>query len=285
MNKNIQQYLHSFKLGKQFTTTFLIDLISLSLIIYAFIWFSSYAQQASLELLQGRTTAELQQMMLSLNSQQLAPFLTSLKWFLITSLAGLVVLLIGSVLLFSYSQARIWNYLQGKKVTASNYWRWNLLNFSLFVPFLLFLGTLLIVKIIMMILLNIPPKLLPVFYLTQSNLMENIRLVVDGAALFYMVVLFMLIVFFIYNNFAKSYKVWDSIGAGFSAFKKQWKKVLWLALFATASALIATVILLPIKKALIFYPLYSTLLNIVLAAFFLAWLRMYVFKAVIHRSS
>lgn len=282
MNKHLQHYLDSFKLEKRFAVTFLIDLASLSLIIFSFIWFSSYTQRRSLELLQGRTTAELQQMMLSLNPEQLAPFLTSLKWFLVTSLVGLVILVVGSVFLFSYAQARTWNYLQGKKVAHKNYWRWNLLNLSLFVPFLLFLGVLLIVKITMMLLLNIPPRLMPVFYLTHSNLMENIRLIVDGAALFYMVVLFMVVIFLIYAHFVKSYNVWDSIGAGFSAFKKQWKRVLLLVLFATVSALIITVILLPIKKMLIFYPLYSTLLNVAVAAFFLAWLRMYVFKAVIH---
>lgn len=284
MNKHIQQYLNSFKVGKQFLTTFLIDLVSLSLIIFAFTWFSSYAQQVSLELLQGRTAAELQQMMLSLNQEQLAPFLTSLKWFLITSLVGLVILLVGSVLLFSYSHARIWNYLQGKKVTAKNYWRWNLLNLSLFVPFLLFLGALLIVKVMMMLLLSVPQKIMPVFYLANRSLMENIRLIADKAALFYIVVLFIVIIFLIYNHFAKSYKAWDSIGAGFSVFKKQWKKILWLVLFALVSALIATVILLPIRKVLIFYPFYSALLNIAVAALFLAWLRMYVFKVVIHGS-
>lgn len=282
MNKNLQHYLDSFKLGRQFATTFLTDLASLSIIIFAFIWYSSYTQQRSLELLQGRTTAELQQMLLSLNPEQLVPFLTSLKWFLATSLAGLVILLIGLVFLFSYSQARIWNYLHGKKVTGKNYWRWNLLNLSLFVPLLLFLGVLFIVKLIMMLLLNIPPKFMPLFYLNHSNLIENIRLVIDGAALFYMVVLFIVIIFLIYNHFVKSYGVWDSIGAGFSTLKKQWKKVLLLVLFATVSALLATVILLPIKKALIFYPLYSTLLNVVLAAFFLAWLRWYVSNSVLH---
>ena len=133
-----------------------------------------------------------------------------------------------------------------------------------------------------MLLLNLPAKLIPVFYLTHSNLMENIRLVLDGAALFYMVVLFIIVVFFIYHHFVKSYKIWDSIGAGFSAFNKNWKKILLLASFATVSALLTTVILLPIKKALIFYPLYSTLLNIVLAAFFLSWLRWYVFNSVLH---
>ncbi|MEK6809425.1 MAG: hypothetical protein AABY40_02020 [Nanoarchaeota archaeon] len=282
MNKILQHYLDSFRLGKQFAATFLIDLITISSIIFAFIWFSSYAQRRSLELLQGRTTAELQQMMLSLNPEQLAPFLTSLKWFLATSLAGLLILIIGSVLLFSYAQARTWNYLHGKKVAANNYWRWNLLDLSLSVPFLLFLGVLLVVKMIMLLLLSIPSKLMPLFYLTHRNLMENIRLVVDGAALFYVVLLFIIIVFLICDNFVKSYKVWDSIGAGFSVFKKHSKKVLLLVLFATISALIATLILLPIKKALIFYPMYSTLLNVMVAGFFLAWLRMYVFRAVIH---
>lgn len=284
MNQHLQRYLDSFKLGKQFATTFFTDLVSLSIIIFSFLWFSSYTQQRSLELLQGRSTAELQQMLLSLNPEQLAPFLSSLKWFLVTSLIGLAILLIGSIFLFSYSQARTWNYLQGKKVTSKNYWRWNLLNLSLLVPFLLFLATVLVVKIVTMILLNIPPKIMPAFYFIHSNLMENIRLMVEGVALFYMVVLFTAIIFFIYNHFVKSYKIWDSIGAGFSILKKNWRKVLWLALFATASALIVTVILLPIKKALLFYPLYSTLLNVLLAVFFLAWLRMYTFNSVLHGS-
>ena len=282
MNKNLQHYLNSFKLGKQFAHTFLMDLASLSIIIFSFIWFSSYAQQRSLELLQGRTTAELQQMMVSLSPEQLLPFMTSLKWFLVTSLIGLVILIAASVLVFSYSQARIWNYLQGKRVTNNNYWRWNLLNLSLLIPLLLFLAVLLIVKLFMMLLLNLPAKLMPIFYLTHSNLMENIRLVIDGAALFYMVVLFIIVVFFIYHHFVKSYKIWDSIGAGFSAFNKNWKKILLLASFATVSALLTTVILLPIKKALIFYPFWSMMLNIALAAFFLAWLRRYVFNSILH---
>lgn len=282
MNKHLQHYLDSFKLGKQFTTTFLTDLVSLLVIIFSFIWFSSYTQQRSLELLQGRSTVELQQMLLSLNPEQLAPFLASLKWFLITSLVGLVLLVVGAAFLFSYSQARNWNYLHGKKVTSKNYWRWNLLNLSLLVPLLLFLATLLVVKLATMLLLNIPPKLFPVFYLTHSNVMENVRIMVNGAVLFYLIVLFIVIIFFVYNHFVKSYRVWDSLGAGFNTFSKNWKKVLLLVFFATASALIATVILLPIKKAIIFYPLYSTLLNVILAAFFLAWLRRYVFNSVLH---
>jgi len=284
MNKNIQHYLNSFKLGKQFATTFLIDLVSLSAIIFAFLWFSSYTQQRSLELLQGRSTAELQQMLLSLRPEQLQPLLTSLKWFLIASLAGLALLIIGSLFLFSYSQARIWNSLEGKGVTNKNYWRWNLLNLSLLVPLLLFLSVLLLVKITVMVLLTLLPKLMPVFYLTHSTLMGNVRLVVDGAALFYMVVLFVVIIFFIYHHFVKSYKIWDSVGAGFSTFRKQWKKVLVLVFFATVSAFIATAVLLPVKKFLIFYPLYSTLLNVLLAAFFLAWLRCYVFNSILYGS-
>ena len=79
MNKHIQQYLNSFKLGKEFLPIFLTDLISLSIIIFAFTWFSSYTQQRSFLLLQGRTTEELQQMLVSLNPQQLLPFMNALK--------------------------------------------------------------------------------------------------------------------------------------------------------------------------------------------------------------
>lgn len=282
MNKHLQHYLNSFKLGKTFAATFLIDIGYLSVIILSFVWFSLYAQQRSMELLQGRSAAELQQMMLSLSPDQMLPFLNALKWFMITSLTGLALMAIASVLLFSYSQARIWNYLQGKKVTRKNYWRWNLLNLSLLVPLLLFLAVLLIVKLFVLLLLSLLPKLMPVWYVTHSTFMENVQLVIDGAAMFFMVVLFIITIFFIYSNFVKSYKIWDSIGAGFYTLKKQWKKVFLLALLALITAALATVILLPIKKALLFYPLYSTLLNIFLAAFFLAWLRWYVVRAILH---
>ena len=122
MNKNIEHYLDSFKLGKSFALTFLTDLVSLSVIILAFIWFSSYTQQRSIALLQGRSTAELQQLLTSLSPEQLLPFMNSLKWFLLTSAIGLLLLVIGSVFLFSYSQARIWNYFQVKK--SENECRW-----------------------------------------------------------------------------------------------------------------------------------------------------------------
>ncbi|MDP3698447.1 MAG: hypothetical protein Q8R47_02575 [Nanoarchaeota archaeon] len=279
MNKHLQQYLDSFRLGKEFVRTFLIDLLSISIIVFVFTWFSSYTQARSLALLQGRTTEELQQMLISLSPQQLMPFMSALKWFLISSLIGLVVLLIGSVFLFSYSRARIWNHLQGKRVNSKNYWRWNLLNLSLLVPLLLFLAVILVVKLAMLLLLSLPEKLMPVFYITHTALMENIRVMLDGATLFYLVVLFMVIIFLVYDHFVKSYKIWESIGAGFSSFKKNWKKALLVAFFATVTALLATVILLPIRKALLFYPLSSTLLNVLLAAFFLSWLSLYVSRA------
>ena len=92
----------------------------------------------------------------------------------------------------------------------------------------------------------------------------------------------MVIIFLIYNHFAKSYKAWESIGAGFSAFKKNWKKTLLVTLLAAITALVVTVIFLPIRKVLLFYPLYTTLVNVLLAAFFLAWLSQYVFHALAH---
>src|SRR3989344_1978102 len=269
MNKNIQQYLNSFKLGKEFVHTFVTDLVSLSLIILVFTWFSSYLQQSSLILLQGRTTAELQQMLLSLKPEQLQPFMVALKWFLIIAVLGIVILIAASFLFFSYSRARVWNYLQGKLVNRSNYWRWNILHLSLIVPLLLFIVVLFIVKLLLSLLLSLPQKIMPVFYFTHSLLMENIRLLFDGAALFYMAILLLVIIFLIYQHFVKSYRVWDSIGAGFSTFKKNWKKTALLVLFATVTACLATLIFLPIKKALIFYPLLSAVLYLTLTAFFI----------------
>ncbi len=278
--------MDSFQLGNKFSNTFLTDLVSISLIVFIFAWFSSYVQQRSTELLQGRTAAEIQQMVATLaasNSAQLQAFTTSLWHFVIFFIIGVIVLSIASLLLFSYSRARIWNYLQGKSV-GKKYWRWNLLNLSLIIPFIFFLLILLLVRITVTLLLNLIPKIIPVFYITHSNLMENIRIIVDAAAMLYVVIVFIIILFSIYASFAKTYRVWDSIGMGFSTFKKHWKKILLLALFATIIAFVITLILLPIKKLLIFHFFLSTLLNLVLAAFFLSWLRLYVYNVILHGS-
>src|SRR3989338_8213806 len=52
-----------------------------------------------------------------------------------------------------------------------------------------------------------------------------------SCTLFYMAILLLVIIFLIYQHFVKSYRVWDSIGAGFSTFKKNWKKTALLVLF------------------------------------------------------
>src|SRR3989344_386720 len=286
MNKQLQHFFDSFRLGNKFSYTFLTDLVSISLIVFDFTEFSSYVQQRALELLQGRSPEEIQQMIATTaasNPAQLQAFTTALWHFMAVFIVGLLILSVGSLLLFSYSRAWIWNYLQGKSV-GKKHWRWNLLNLSLLIALIIFLLVLFLVRIIVAMFLNLIPKIIPVFYITHSALMGNVELVVDGAAMFYAVMAFVIIIFLIHSSFAKTYRVWDSIGMGFSLFKKYWKTVLLVALLATIIAFVITLILLPIKKFLIFPLFLSTLLTVALAAFFLSWLRLYVNNVILHGS-
>lgn len=282
MNKHLQHFVDSFKVGKDFAYTFAADIITFSLIFVVFSWFAAYVQQRSVTLMGGKSPEELSQILASAAPAQLLPFMSEVKTFLLTMFLGVLVLVVLSFLLFSYSRAVIWNHLENKKVTKKNYWRWNLLNLALLIPFCGFLIAFVIVKILVSVMVNLLFGLMPVFYVTHVTLMDNIHLVINGVTSFYVVLFFVVLVLLVYHSFVKKYKVWDSIMAGFSAFRQQGKKIWLLLLLATTTAGVLTLITLPIKQELLYSPLVSALVNIDITALFLAWLRLYLLRAVSH---
>ncbi len=280
MNKHLKNYLDSFKLTKPHLYTFLTDLIIFSLIFLSSSWLSAVLQRKSVEVLQGKSAEEIQTLLASANPEQLLPFLTQLKSFLIWSMIIAAALVIISFLLFSFSQALIWYHLLKKKLTPKIYWRWNLLDLFLSIPVLLFGLAYFIVKLITALLINLVFSLTPKFQILHPVFMQNVRLFLNGTITFFCLVIILVILLLICHQFALKYKVWEAAGSGFNLLKQNWNRLGRLILLSTATGLVLMLITLPVKKALFYSPLALNITNLIVALLYLAWLRIYVFKTV-----
>jgi len=281
MNRHLQNFMDSFNSGKDFLYFFLADLVTFSLIFVIFSWFTAYLQQKSFEVMQGKSMEELQQILASSNPEQVLPFLNSLRSFLIWAVAGIIILAVLSFLLYSLSRAVIWYHVGNKKVTKKTYWRWNLLNLSLIIPLSFFLLIFFVVKILASTIVSMIFTLFPVFFAIHSKFAENFRLAFNGAVSFYLVLSFLVIIFMIYNRFSHNYKVWESLGSGFGVYKKNWKKLSVMVLFAAVVALAVSLAGIVVKGS-VYSPTILMFFNLALGSAFLAWLRLYVLKAVSH---
>ncbi len=282
--RQFKVFFNSFKLGKDFWYTFLADTVAYSLIFTVFTLFAAYVREKSVEIMQGRSIEEIQQLAAS-GTEQLLPFLTEVRSFLLVSLTALLFLAIASFFLYSYSQAVIWNHLEKKKVSRKTYWRWNALNLALLLPLAGFGIVFVAVKIFLLLIIDAIYGLFPVFYITHTQMMDTIRLVVTGIAGFYLILVFVLLILLIYHNFAKKYKVWEALSSGFIILKQKSRKAGFLLLFAAGTAEILTLLTSLLRQPLMYTtPLAAAIVNIIIAALFLAWLRLYVFKSLLHES-
>ena len=279
MNKYLSSFANSFKLGKDFSYTFAADAITFSLLYLILNVGSSWwltKLQALLAIVQEASV---------LGAGQLPAVVPSPTGTLFLVFIPPIVMVIIFLFLFSYSRAVIWNHLLGKTVTAKTYWRWNVLNLSLLIPLLLFTLLLVMVKVLFFVTLNQVVKIFPLFYLTHTTAVDNIRLVLNYLVSFYLFLVFIAIVFSIYHNFARNYRIWNSIGAGFSQFNKNKKKILLALLLALVPALVLPLVILPISTQLLYAPPWVLIvLYIILFSIYLAWLRLYLLKIISHGS-
>ncbi len=282
--KQFRIFFNSFRLGENFGYTFLADAVTFSLIFTAFTLFASYVQEKSVEIMQGRSVEEIQQLAAA-GTEQLLPFLTEVRFFLTWSLTALLVMVIASFGFYSYSQAVIWNHLQNKKVDRKTYWRWNALNLALLLPLAGFGIVFVVIKILLLLLIDIIYGLFPVFYITHAQVMDTIRMAATSIAGFYLILVFVLFILLIQHSFVRKYKVWESISSGFVLLKQKRKKAFILLLFAVGTAEILTLLTSLLRQPLMYTtPLAAAIVNIILVASFLAWLRLYVFKTLLHES-
>ncbi|MDO8656929.1 MAG: hypothetical protein Q7K45_06855 [Nanoarchaeota archaeon] len=281
MNQHLQHYVDSLKVKKVFWITFLVDFIFFGAAGIAFSKYLTYLQNTSLELVAGRTPEQIQQL-IATTPEQALPFLEGLKSFLLVSIGTLLLLAIITFLLFSLEQAFIWNTLQQKKVTSKTYWRWNLLYLGLIIPLLLYGLGAGIVKLVTSSLLRVLGNLNPSFYFQNAALVDGIILALNNAVSFILVLFALLIIFLICSTFTEKYKVWSSISEGLSKLKPRWSVWWRMVLLMTATAIIITFIVIPLRNALFIYPFLESVLNVVVSFLFLAWMRIYVVSALHH---
>ncbi|PIZ50790.1 hypothetical protein COY27_05735 [Candidatus Woesearchaeota archaeon CG_4_10_14_0_2_um_filter_33_13] len=280
MNKHLKNYLDSFKVKKQFWQIFLIDFIFFSVIGIVYYTFSNYLQNRSFQVLGGKTSAELQNLLTTSTPEKLLPFLTELKSFLFFSLVMILIIVILSFLYFSYTRALIWNHLENKKLNKKTYWRWNLLNLSLIFPLLSYIIVATIITFITSWLFSKVITISPTFYVTYQSIMEGVTILLNGIVSFFLVLFFLIILFFTYKSFTQKYRIWESIGHSFQMIKQNWSKLWKFLLQAIGTALLLTLIMWPLRTLYASNFFFSVTINMIISLLYLAWFRIYLLKTI-----
>lgn len=284
MNQHLQSFLHSFKVKPVFWKTFIADLVFVALLLIVFTTFSTYLQNRSFEVMGGRTAEEIQQILASSSPEEMLPFFTELKSFLVFAITSISLLTIAFFLLFSLEQAWVWNSLLHRRITKNSYWRWNLLHLGLLIPIVLYGLIFTLIKVITAYVFGAVLTSSPALYLRHAALLDSILLILNNAVSFMLGLLLLLLIFFMYSTFTEKYKVWISVGEGFSLLKAHWNKIWRILLLMVTVALILTGILIPLKQGLQFYPLISTISNVSISLLFISWMRSYLLITLGHGS-
>lgn len=278
MNSTLKTYLDSFRFKKVFGEIFLIDLIYIGLVTAAFTLMVNFFQNKFSALTGGKTPEQIQQLLASASPEQLLPFLSQLKLYLFLFLISITLLSLLAFFSYSFSQALIWHKLLAKK--PFRHWRWNLLNLALVLPIILYTIGALILKLILGYLFKRIVTINPVFYLQNSSYLDPILALLNGIVTFLLVLLGLIIILLTYFSFTEKNLVWVSIGDSFHLLKQRWDKLWKLLLLAALTAVIITLILIPMKKMLPTLMILDPVINLLVSAFYLAWIRIYLVKAI-----
>jgi hypothetical protein len=256
---------------------YLLDLICFGLIFLAFSLFGAYLQAQSAVLMNGMTLEQMQEFMATAMPEQLLPFTQALQSYLLMFVFGGILLLVGSLLFFSWCTALIWNHLQGKHLGRKTYWRWNLLHLAIILPMLGYALLVVVVKFIFNGVLRWLFTVSTTFYLAHESLLTSIATLVNGIVSFILMLLFLVWLFLVYYAFVEKYKVWSSIGEGFRQFRAQWSRLWRGMLWMLALSIILALLLMLIKKL----PLLSWILILIqflLSVAYFTWARKYVLQ-------
>ena len=278
MNLTLKTYLDSFKFKKVFREILLIDLVYFGIITTLFTITLNFFQNKFSVLTGGKTPEQVQQLLATASPEQLLPFLSQLKFYLILFLIVITLLSFFAFFSYSFSQSLIWHKLLAKK--PFRHWRWNLLNLALIIPILLYTLAALILKLISGYLFQKIATINPAFYLQNSGYLDAILTLLNGMVTFLLVLLGLIIILLTHYSFTEKSQVWISIGEGFHLLKLHWKKLWKVLLLAALTAIIITLILILIKKILPTSILLDQALNLFISAFYLAWIRVYLVRTI-----
>jgi hypothetical protein len=214
------------------------------------------------------TPEQFQQLLVSASAEEAQALLGSLQSFLLSFLVGTVILIAGTFLIYSYSRHYLWTRLVKK--STKRYWKWNGLVIGLLIAAVLYFLVTLVIRI----------PLTSLLVSIQSDTLFN-SIQIGLSSLF--VLIFIMYMFFVYNSFAHTYRIWDSLGAGFHTIKHQWSKVWRVFLAGFGILLVLSIFLGYLQGALFAYSdMIFTVVNLILLLLYMGWFRSYVLRVVRH---
>lgn len=241
--------------------TFMVDLLLVLALTTGWYLFGQQIQQEA-TILQAIPPEQIQQLLVT-QPQEAQAYFMQLKSYMIFLLGGGGVLVLLSLLAYSYAQAWIWNFLHHQHLTKKNYWRWNLLQIVILLPLLpIILGWILMQMLLRQ--LSLPVVLAQPIH--------------DVVTLLFLLAL-LLVAFVIYSIFTQRYRVWESIGIALSLMKKQAPHLGKIFVLALLLSFVLSLLLQALKVILPFgiIPLVSGVFLL-----FISWYRLYVFRTLHH---
>jgi len=266
MTKWVKSFFASFKARKNLGRSYLVDIMTVFIIALLVIGFGNILNTKAFEISNGKTTDEINALILAGNIVDQEQFLNSMKSFTFYFIFGSLILLIAVLMLFSLSRKYLWSKLTNKEFKVKKQlWRWTGLNVIIFIFLLIYL----LVYVVLRLILNY-------FLVNFSTNISNYILSIISSIL---ILFFLSFCFLIYLSFINRYKIWESIGAGFSLFKQNLKKILIVIFFSTLSLIIISLLLIPVNRHFLYQPNLLLVINSAVLLLFLAWFRMYILES------
>ncbi|MBT4538969.1 hypothetical protein HOC32_01645 [Candidatus Woesearchaeota archaeon] len=275
MGKHIVSFLRSFKFKTTYWFQLLHDAAFLGIILGFFTWFGRALENRSINLFQGNTPEQIQQLLLTA-PEQVAPLVGNLRIFLVILVVGVIGLLLMTYLLYVLSRLGIWNKLVHNKWSYKPFGKWLVLHLALIFP-LLGIGLIyLIFKILLGLIIQALFTANSLWYFSHQDGITIALTSINGMISLFLSLFVLAYLFHVYRDFVQRKKVWESIGKGFSVFRNV--KVLFSTVgFATLIAIVITLIFFPIQKVLFTSPGLLSFLQIVVVLLYISWVRQYFF--------
>jgi len=264
--KILKDYYNSFTFNKKFWRTFIIDVVAILLIIVIFLSLSSIIEKTAYDISGGKSVDELKFLLLTGTEEGAKEFLSNITSFVYTLIAGLLVAVTISLVLFSLSRNLIWSTILEQKFNLRKFWRWNLLNIVLIVFFAVYITLYLILRTVLNSFFKFTTETKAVIYSNSLN------------AFFFLI--FIIFLFLTYYIFSHKNKVWETIGATFHLMKVKFGLLSKTFIFIVTTGIILSLIIYFIKKSSVLLPSQTTMfVEIIILLLFLAWARIYLVKS------
>lgn len=244
---NWKKFKESLRLKIDFIHVILLDLV-FYLIMIPFTYlavFLIHAQADKIDItgLQSAVAAETPDLM------QMQAIMGDLKAFIIMVVVTAILFLIIGLFAYSFSRSLIWNYLLKKKLRIGKYLKFVLLNLMLVIP-----------AVVLFV--------IPFVFMGAS--------VIASAVIWYILMIaFAYFVFTIYMEYTRKGRIFSSIGNAFKRINKKTAVSYVLCLLAFTVLFAAYLAVSWVLKMEI---VGATILFIVLAILYCAWMRLYVLK-------